>query len=130
MLFGSPLRAAISRSGRASPDDRNADSSCEECTTDFTRYGSRAGRLASVSLTTDSLPRSYRKFTEADYVLTFRNAQYGFWCAKRPRSRSEVRGPRSEVRGRKPEARGPRPEVRRPNPEDRTPNREPRTANP
>ena len=27
MLFGSPLRAAISRSGSASPDDRNADSS-------------------------------------------------------------------------------------------------------
>ena len=37
MLFGSPLRAAISRSGSASPDDRNADSSCDACTTDFTR---------------------------------------------------------------------------------------------
>jgi rhamnose transport system ATP-binding protein len=41
MLFGSPLRAAISRSGSASPDDRNAESSCAECTTDLTRYGSR-----------------------------------------------------------------------------------------
>src|ERR671911_779232 len=45
MLFGSPLRAEISRSGSASPDARNADSSCEECTTDLTRYGSRPGVL-------------------------------------------------------------------------------------
>jgi hypothetical protein len=37
MLFGSPLRAAISRNGNASPDDLNADNSCEECTTDLTR---------------------------------------------------------------------------------------------
>ena len=37
MLLGSPLRAAISRSGSASPDERNADSSCEEWTTDLTR---------------------------------------------------------------------------------------------
>src|SRR5687768_14580655 len=42
MLFGSPLRAEISRSGSASPEVRNADSSCEEWTTDLTRYGSRA----------------------------------------------------------------------------------------
>src|SRR5687767_14746207 len=42
MLLGSPLRAEISRSGRASPDVRNADSSCDEWTTDLTRYGSRA----------------------------------------------------------------------------------------
>ena len=39
MLFGSPLRAEISRSGRASPEVRNADSSCDEWTTDLTRYG-------------------------------------------------------------------------------------------
>ena len=45
MLFGSPLRATTSRSGSASPDDRNADSTSEECTTDFTRYGSRDGGL-------------------------------------------------------------------------------------
>jgi hypothetical protein len=45
MLLGSPLRAEISRKGSASPDDRNADSSCDEWTTDFTRYGSRAGGL-------------------------------------------------------------------------------------
>ena len=37
MLFGSPLRAATSRSGNASPDERNADSSCDEWTTDLTR---------------------------------------------------------------------------------------------
>src|SRR5262245_28162306 len=43
MLFGSPLRAAISRSGSASPDVRNADSTRDEWTTDFTRYGSRGG---------------------------------------------------------------------------------------
>ena len=37
MLFGSPLRAATSRSGSASPDERKADSSCDEWTTDLTR---------------------------------------------------------------------------------------------
>ena len=37
MLFGNPLRAEISRSGSASPDERNADSSCAEWTTDLTR---------------------------------------------------------------------------------------------
>ena len=37
MLFGSPLRAAISRSGSASPEVRNAESTREEWTTDFTR---------------------------------------------------------------------------------------------
>ncbi len=42
MLLGSPLRAATSRRGSASPDVRNADSSCDEWTTDLTRYGSRA----------------------------------------------------------------------------------------
>ena len=46
MLFGSPLRAAISRNGRASPDERNADSSCEAWTTAFTRYGSRRAGLS------------------------------------------------------------------------------------
>src|SRR3954471_6984512 len=45
MLFGSPLRAAISRSGSASPEVRKADSSCDEWTTDLTRYGSRTGGL-------------------------------------------------------------------------------------
>src|SRR5262245_2868021 len=44
MLLGSPLLAEISRSGSASPVERNADRSCAECTTDLTRYGSRAGR--------------------------------------------------------------------------------------
>src|SRR5437667_7790324 len=42
MLFGRPLRPEISRSGSASPDDRNADSRRDAWTTDFTRYGSRA----------------------------------------------------------------------------------------
>ena len=42
MLFGNPVRLATSRSGNASPDERNADSNCDEWTTDFTRYGSRA----------------------------------------------------------------------------------------
>jgi hypothetical protein len=49
MLLGSPLRAATSRNGRASPDDRKADNSCDEWTTDFTRYGSRAGGLVLIS---------------------------------------------------------------------------------
>src|SRR5262245_44963734 len=42
MLLGRPDRPATSRSGSASPDDRNAESSCEAWTTDLTRYGSRA----------------------------------------------------------------------------------------
>jgi hypothetical protein len=37
MLLGNPLRAAISRKGRASPVTRKAESTCEEWTTDFTR---------------------------------------------------------------------------------------------
>src|SRR5260370_36630923 len=41
MVFGSPLRAATSRSGSAPPHARKAESSRDECTTDFTRYGSR-----------------------------------------------------------------------------------------
>jgi hypothetical protein len=41
MLFGSPLREAISRNGSASPDARNAESTRDEWTTDLTRYGSR-----------------------------------------------------------------------------------------
>ena len=43
MLFGSALRAEISRSGRASPEERKADSTCDACTTALTRYGSRRG---------------------------------------------------------------------------------------
>jgi len=35
MLLGSPLRAATSRNGSASPDDRKADNSCAECITDW-----------------------------------------------------------------------------------------------
>lgn len=46
MLFGRPLLAAISRSGNASPDDRNAERSCDAWTTDLTRYGSRAAGFA------------------------------------------------------------------------------------
>src|SRR3990170_1244714 len=49
MLLGRPLLAATSRSGNASPDERNADSSCEEWTTDLTRYGSRPGGLSGLS---------------------------------------------------------------------------------
>src|SRR5215831_9789217 len=45
MLLGRPDRAEMSRSGSASPDERNADSNCAECTTAFTRYGSRSGTL-------------------------------------------------------------------------------------
>src|SRR5437667_6463296 len=41
MLFGRPLRCDTSRSGSASPDDRNAARMRDECTTDLTRYGSR-----------------------------------------------------------------------------------------
>src|SRR5438093_12384033 len=41
MLFGKALRCATSRSGSASPDDRNAARMRDECTTDLTRYGSR-----------------------------------------------------------------------------------------
>jgi hypothetical protein len=37
MLFGRPLLDEISRRGSASPEVRNADSSCDEWTTDFTR---------------------------------------------------------------------------------------------
>src|SRR2546428_8733684 len=45
MLLGSPLRADTSRRGNASPDDRNADRTCEEWTTALTRYGSRGGGI-------------------------------------------------------------------------------------
>src|SRR5437762_3219084 len=41
MVFGNPLRCATSRSGSASPDERNAARMRDECTTDLTRYGSR-----------------------------------------------------------------------------------------
>src|SRR5262245_60681303 len=41
MLFGKLLRCATSRSGSASPDERNAPRMRDEWTTDLTRYGSR-----------------------------------------------------------------------------------------
>ncbi len=41
MVFGNPLRLAISRSGRASPAERKAERIFELWTTDLTRYGSR-----------------------------------------------------------------------------------------
>ena len=41
MVFGNPLRLAISRSGRASPAERKADRIFELWTTDLTKYGSR-----------------------------------------------------------------------------------------
>src|SRR5436309_1560459 len=41
MLFGSPLRDAISLRGSASPEAWKAVSTRDECTTDLTRYGSR-----------------------------------------------------------------------------------------
>jgi hypothetical protein len=37
MLLGRPLRAEISRRGRASPEVRKAESNCDEWTTDLTR---------------------------------------------------------------------------------------------
>src|SRR5262245_33630722 len=43
MLFGRPLRATTSRRGKASPEDRNAANTSDECMTDLTRYGSREG---------------------------------------------------------------------------------------
>src|SRR5262245_34701949 len=62
MLLGKPLRRAISRSGSASPDARNADSTRDECTTDLTRYGSRA---VSVSLL---ITRSSRQSTRTAWL--------------------------------------------------------------
>src|SRR6516225_7731742 len=41
MVLGRLLRLATSRRGNASPGTRKAPSSCEECNTDLTRYGSR-----------------------------------------------------------------------------------------
>jgi hypothetical protein len=65
MLFGSPLRAAISRSGSASPDDRNAESSLRRMHDRLHEIRITAGRLASVSLTTglasSNLYRNLRK---------------------------------------------------------------------
>src|SRR5437763_300510 len=48
MLFGSPERLATSRRGNASPDERKADSSRDACTTDLTRYGSRARAFCAI----------------------------------------------------------------------------------
>src|SRR5678815_459670 len=67
MLLGSPLRAATSRSGSASPDERKADNSCAECITDFTRYGSREGGLVVLMDPLDCGGRHY--------ALPFRFAQ-------------------------------------------------------
>src|SRR5262245_11046863 len=46
MLLGKPLRPETSRSGSASPEPRNAESSRDAWTTDFTRYGSRGVSLS------------------------------------------------------------------------------------
>ncbi len=65
MLFGNPQRALTSRSGSASPDDRNAESTCAACTTDLTRYGSRVGvsRLITTPASTSSeLPLRFRHY--------------------------------------------------------------------
>src|SRR4029453_13129428 len=51
MLFGSPLLATTSRSGSASPDERNAASTSDECMTDLTRYGSRDGGFDFMGIT-------------------------------------------------------------------------------
>src|SRR5262245_54611597 len=48
MLLGNPLRDEISRSGSASPEARNADSTRDEWTTDLTRYGSRGGEWGAI----------------------------------------------------------------------------------
>src|SRR5215471_15998199 len=61
MLFGRLLRAEISRSGSASPVERNAESSCAACMTDFTRYRSD-GPVRAPSMT-------------AHYRPAFHNAQ-------------------------------------------------------
>jgi hypothetical protein len=41
MVFGNPLRATISRNGKASPAERKAERIFELWITDLTRYGSR-----------------------------------------------------------------------------------------
>ena len=64
MLFGNPLRTAISRSGRASPDVRNAESTRVECTTDLTRYGSREATFAVISA-----PQRSAKGTKGTMIL-------------------------------------------------------------
>src|SRR4029078_9293652 len=74
MLFGSPLLAATSRNGSASPDERKADSSCAECMTDFTRYGSRAGGLVELIIIVRFPPASVRSGRH-DYEPAFRAAQ-------------------------------------------------------
>src|SRR3954454_16412733 len=58
MLLGRPLRAATSRSGSASPEDRNADSNCDECTTDLTRYGSRPCSLPLMTDLSEGMTRA------------------------------------------------------------------------
>src|SRR5687768_13809330 len=69
MLFGSPLRPEISRRGSASPELRNADSNCDEWTTDFTRYGSRPGVFGGIVAPTSAV-------TVAHYARMFCDAQH------------------------------------------------------
>lgn len=60
MLLGRPLRETTSRSGRASPDERKAASTSDECTTDLTRYGSRDGVFGLMALS--ALSRAMSRF--------------------------------------------------------------------
>src|SRR4029450_8708227 len=125
MLFGSPLRAAISRSGSASPDERNAESSCEECTTDLPRCGSRAGRLASGSLTMALASSALQKIYGSGLCLNVLQGAIRVSVCERvevgmegsrlqaPGSR-ETRDPRSEVRNARSEARSSEPEAFQP----------------
>src|SRR4051812_16161202 len=71
MLLGRPLRAEISRSGSASPVERNADSSCAECTTDFTRYGSRVRDASSELLMRGIIPQC---FAQRNVSIGMRNS--------------------------------------------------------
>ena len=77
MLLGSPLRDEISRSGSASPDERNADSSCDACTTDFTRYGSRAAGFR----TRGSRPSAQSRYRIMHDRFVLRNVSSGGTCS-------------------------------------------------
>src|ERR1041385_7242077 len=74
MLLGSPLREEISRSGSASPEVRNADSTCTECTTALTRYGSRVrpadSEVAMVRIIA-------KRFALCNTLLAMRNSRAG-----------------------------------------------------
>src|SRR5215207_7603946 len=82
MLFGSPLRAEISRSGRASPEVRNADRSCDEWTTDLTRYGSRAAVFLALM---DHLPGAMASIAVCGIERGLRNASRPRVCRKKRR---------------------------------------------